>query len=76
VLVPRPKKAGAVAWIVDDIDGQPITYVIGLVAGYTSYLGLDVAHRTAVVVLQNSFNWDNTVGHNLLLRLPHLINSD
>ena len=76
VRVPRSKQAGAVAWIVDDIDGQPITYVIGLVAGYTSYLGLDVEHRTAVVVLQNSFNWDNTVGNNLLLRLPHLIYPD
>jgi CubicO group peptidase (beta-lactamase class C family) len=74
VRVPRPKQAAAVAWFVDDIDGQPITYEIGLVAGYTSYLGLDVGHRTAVVVLQNSFNWDNTVGHSLLLRLPHLIN--
>jgi hypothetical protein len=45
-----------------------ITYQVGLVAGYTSYIGLDIANRTAVVILQNSFNWDLRVGHLLLLR--------
>jgi CubicO group peptidase (beta-lactamase class C family) len=72
VRFPRPKRAAAVAWFVDEIADQPITFQIGLVAGYTSYLGVDVAHRTAVVVLQNSFNWSNTIGHSVLLRLPHL----
>lgn len=69
VRVERPKEAAAIAWIVDDIDGQKITYQIGLVAGYSSYLGLDSRHQTAVVVLQNSFNWTNDVGHRLLLRM-------
>jgi CubicO group peptidase (beta-lactamase class C family) len=72
VRVPQPTEASAIAWVVDDIAGQAITYQIGIVAGYTSYIGLDVEHRTAVVVLQNSFNWDNSVGHKLLLRLAHL----
>ena len=67
--LPLPKRSAAIAWIVDDFGGQTITFQIGVVAGYTSYIGLDVEKRTAVVVLQNSFNWDNTVGHKLLLRL-------
>lgn len=67
----RPKEAAAVAWIADDIDGQRINYQIGLVAGYTSYIGIDAERKTAVVVLQNSFNWSNGVGHKLLLRLAH-----
>lgn len=69
VRVERPKEAAAIAWIVDDIGGQKITYQVGLVGGYSSYLGLDTRHKTAVVVLQNSFNWSNDVGHRLLLRM-------
>lgn len=69
VRVERPQEAAAIAWVVDDIDGQKITYQIGLVAGYSSYLGLDSRHKTAVVVLQNSFNWTNAIGHRLLLRM-------
>ncbi|QNM95938.1 serine hydrolase domain-containing protein [Chitinimonas koreensis] len=69
VRFPRPKEGAAIAWITDDVNGQRITYQIGLVAGYTSYVGLDTANRTAVVVLQNSFNWTGSVGHRLLLRL-------
>jgi len=65
----REKEAPAIAWVVDKIEGQDITYQVGVVAGYTSYLGLDIEHRTAVVVLQNSFNWNNKVGHKLLNRL-------
>jgi CubicO group peptidase (beta-lactamase class C family) len=65
----RPKEAAAVAWVADDIAGQRITYQIGIVAGYTSYIGIDSERKTAVVVLQNSFNWGNSVGHKLLLRL-------
>jgi CubicO group peptidase (beta-lactamase class C family) len=65
----RPREAAAVAWVADDIAGQRITYQIGIVAGYTSYIGVDAERGTAVVVLQNSFNWGNSVGHKLLLRL-------
>jgi CubicO group peptidase (beta-lactamase class C family) len=65
----RPREAAAVAWISDDVAGLRITYQIGMVAGYSSYLGIDVANRTAVVVLQNAFNWDISMGHKLLLML-------
>jgi CubicO group peptidase (beta-lactamase class C family) len=65
----RPREAAALAWIVDDIGGRRLTYQVGFVAGYSSYIGMDVDHGTAVVVLQNSFNWTNGIGHRLLLRL-------
>jgi len=71
VRIDRPKEAPAIAWIVDDLHGQKITYQVGLVAGYSSYLGLDTHNKTAVVVLQNSFNWTNNIGHRLLLRMAH-----
>ena len=65
----RPREAPAVAWVVDEIDGRRITYQIGFVAGYSSYVGLDVERRTAVVVLQNSLNWTDKVGQKLLVRM-------
>jgi len=72
VRVPQSKEAAAMGWVVDDVAGLKITYQIGIVAGYTSYLGIDVENKTAVVILQNSFNWDNSVGHKLLLRLANI----
>lgn len=71
VRLERPREAPAIAWIVDTIHGQQLTYQVGLVAGYSSYLGLDSRHKTAVVVLQNSFNWSNSIGHRLLLRMAN-----
>jgi hypothetical protein len=67
----RPREAPAIAWLIDDIDGQRITYQVGFVAGFTSYIGLNVDQRTAVVVLQNSFNWKDSVGQKLLIRMAH-----
>lgn len=69
VRFPRPKEAAAIAWIVDDVGNQQITYQVGFIGGYSSYIGLDLRHRTAVVVLQNSFNWTNNIGHRLLQRM-------
>lgn len=71
VVVDRPNEAAASAWIVDQVGGRKITYQVGLVAGYTSYIGMDVESKTTVVVLQNSFNWTNRIGHRLLLRMAH-----
>lgn len=65
----REKEAAASAWIVDTVDGHKITYQIGLVAGYTAYIGIDAETRSAVVVLQNNFNWTNRIGHRMLLRM-------
>jgi CubicO group peptidase (beta-lactamase class C family) len=65
----RPRESAAIAWTVDDVDGEAISYMMGVVAGYTSYLGLDVRHRIAIVVLRNSFSWDESIGGRLLVRL-------
>lgn len=71
VRVKQVNESAAVAWSVDTINGRKITYQVGFVAGYSSYLGMDTEHKTAVVVLQNSFNWANgAIGHSLLLSLP------
>jgi len=66
VRYPRSHQAAAVAWIADDVMELHITYQVGIVAGYTSYLGIDTTHHTAVVILQNAFNWDYSAGHTLL----------
>jgi CubicO group peptidase (beta-lactamase class C family) len=65
----RDKEAAAVAWVEDSVDGQSMFYQIGLVAGYTSFIGLDPKHHAAVVVLQNSFNWSANIGYQLLIRM-------
>ena len=61
-------EVAGVAWTIKELDGRMIAYQVGFVAGYSSYIGLDIWNRTAVVILQNSFNWDLRVGHLLLLR--------
>lgn len=69
VRIPRAEEAAAIAWIADDSDGRHVLYQVGLVGGYTSYLAVDPAHHTAVVVLENAFNWDNSLGRSLLALL-------
>ncbi|MCP4412682.1 MAG: beta-lactamase family protein [Gammaproteobacteria bacterium] len=69
IRYPQEKEAAAIAWIEDTINNFHITYQIGLVAGFTSYIGLDLENKNAVVVLQNSFNWGNDLGHRLLIRM-------
>lgn len=72
IRYPRAREAAAIAWVADDVDGVRITYQVGLIAGYTSYLAVNPANRTAVVVLQNAFNWDYSLGHELMLLLASL----
>lgn len=69
VQFPRPQEAMARAWCVDSFGDDRLCYQVGFVSGFSAYLGLDAKHRNAVVVLQNSFNWQDQVGHRLLLRL-------
>ena len=68
-----PPFAAAMAWTLDDSDGVPFAYQTGVMAGFTSYLGLDLEHRTAVVVLQNSLNWTDHVGRKLLVRIARAL---
>jgi len=66
---PYPGLNVDILWDQDRLDGVDIHSMIGLVAGYTAYLGVDSVHHSAVVVLQNSFNWTDHVGHRLLTRI-------
>ncbi|MCU5772266.1 beta-lactamase family protein [Erwiniaceae bacterium BAC15a-03b] len=61
--------SSALAWLSNRISGQTIFYQSGFIGGYSSYIGMDVRHKTAIVVLQNSFNWDNDIGHRMLVRI-------
>ncbi|MDR3433965.1 MAG: serine hydrolase [Rouxiella aceris] len=73
VSYPRTTEAAANAWIVDEVGQQKITYQVGFIGGFSSYIGLDTRHKTAVVVLQNSFNWTNNIGHKVLQRMGEAI---
>jgi CubicO group peptidase (beta-lactamase class C family) len=61
----------ALGWIINSFDGgrRILTFKDGMVSGYHAYIGLDLDTRVAVVVLSNTFSWDEKVGHNLLLRV-------
>lgn len=63
---PREKEAANIAWVTDTLGGQKMTYQVGYIGGYSSYIGFDKANQNAVVVLQNSFNWSNYIGHAIL----------
>ncbi|MNL76279.1 hypothetical protein D3C87_2022220 [compost metagenome] len=51
------------------MDGQKMTYQVGYIGGYSSYIGFDKQNQNAVIVLQNSFNWSNYIGQTILTHL-------
>ena len=71
VQLSRPTEDVAVGWLIDYLgdDRLRVTYKQGVMSGYTGYIGMDAKARLAVVVLYNTFSWDEKVGHNLVLRL-------
>lgn len=69
VYYPRSKEAANIAWVSDTYGGQTITYQVGYIGGYSSYIGIDRQHHFAVVVLQNSFTWQNNLGHSVLRQM-------
>lgn len=71
VQIETARGGEALGWIVSRFnDGQQIiTFKDGMLSGYRAYIGMDLNARVAVVVLSNQFNWDDKIGHNLLLRL-------
>lgn len=69
VYYPREKEAANIAWVSDTYGEQTITYQVGYIGGYSSYIGIDRQHHFAVVVLQNSFTWQNNLGHSVLRQL-------
>lgn len=71
----RQADAPGIQWVVDTFEGQSITHQVGMVAGYTGYIGMDAERNIAVVVLQNSFNWTDKIGHRLLHRLATYVDA-
>ncbi|WP_182629936.1 serine hydrolase [Pantoea hericii] len=62
-------QAQNIAWVTDTIEGQQITYQVGYIGGYASFIGYDKRNCNAIVVLQNGFNWSNYLGIALLVDL-------
>lgn len=71
---PRVSVSGekfALGWSIDicGFNDVKILYKHGMVSGYSAYIGFNPESDTAVVALYNSFNWDEKIAHNLLVRL-------
>lgn len=67
----QPGEEICAGWLIEDLRdyGLKVTYKQGVVAGYSGYIGLEPRTHVAVVVLYNTFSWDDKIGHNLILRL-------
>ncbi|GAA4361178.1 serine hydrolase domain-containing protein [Kangiella marina] len=62
-------------WYVDylpDYD-RHFYYYHGMISGFNCYIGFEPETEIAVVVLRNNFNWQDKVGHNLLLRMSEFL---
>ncbi len=62
-------------WYVDYLSeyGTYLYYYHGMISGFNCYIGFEPVSQVAVVVLRNNFNWEDVVGHNLLLRLSRYV---
>ncbi|MBY4838913.1 serine hydrolase domain-containing protein [Pantoea sp. DY-5] len=60
-----------IAWVTDTYGDQQITYQVGYIGGYSSFIGFDKQNGNAIVVLQNAFNWSNYLGIALLMDLAN-----
>lgn len=61
----------SLGWSVDEFnDGKTeIIFKPGMIAGYSAYMGIIQKTGIAVIVLCNTFNWEEYIGHNILLTL-------
>jgi CubicO group peptidase (beta-lactamase class C family) len=61
----------SLGWEVDAFldKGGTVIYQHGMIAGYSAYMGIVPEKNIAVIVLYNNFDWDDEIGHNLLLNL-------
>jgi CubicO group peptidase (beta-lactamase class C family) len=73
VQVRAPGEDITYGWMINHYPewGANIQYMNGVMAGFSSYLGLETDKKLAVVVLYSNFNWQDKIGHNLLLRLAN-----
>jgi CubicO group peptidase (beta-lactamase class C family) len=71
VQLRQPTEDVAMGWLIDHLgdDRLKVAYKQGVMSGYSGYIGMNSESRIAVVVLYNTFSWDEKVGHNLILRL-------
>ncbi|ENF8881694.1 beta-lactamase family protein, partial [Escherichia coli] len=65
--IQRTDGVQGIAWTTDFIEREKITYQVGYIGGYSSFIGFDKEKGNAVVVLQNTFNWSNYIGIALLM---------
>jgi CubicO group peptidase (beta-lactamase class C family) len=72
-----PAQDVALGWLVNYFDDGRLTvlYKDGMASGYSAYIALDAEHRAAVVVLCNTFNWNDKVGQNLIVGLALALES-
>jgi CubicO group peptidase (beta-lactamase class C family) len=70
----KSEQKSSYGWLVDDFDADHtrIIFQHGRISGYSAYLGVDLDRKIGVVVLANNFNWDDHIGHSLLLTLARL----
>jgi hypothetical protein len=59
------------AWQVKEFKDYKIRihYKYGVIAGFSSYIGINTKTNDAIIVLKNNFNWKDEIGHNILLKL-------
>jgi CubicO group peptidase (beta-lactamase class C family) len=69
--VGKPSQYLSFGWLVDEFkdDDIRITFQHGMISGYSAYIGIEQERGVGVVVLCNNFNWNDRIGHNLLLAL-------
>lgn len=58
-----------VAWHPDPLGNPHVYYQYGVNSGHTTFVGIDIERRVAVVVMQDTFNWNETIGRELLRRI-------
>jgi CubicO group peptidase (beta-lactamase class C family) len=70
-VIQMPEEDISCGWMINHFPawGANLTFINGILSGYSAYLGMDMEKKVAVVVLITNFNWVDKVGHNLLLRL-------
>ena len=52
-----------------------IYYKYGVIAGFSCYIGMELNNKIAIVVLKNNFNWEDRIGHQMLLNMTLLDNN-
>ena len=69
----RAEQKSSYGWKIDEFadDDTQIIFQYGIISGYSAYIGVIPDKKIGVVVLTNNFNWDDFIGHTLLLTLAN-----